>query len=492
MKKLSILICLIISSFTVLAQYKVKTVKRPDGITLNYFNPIPVARANNWDAGLSLYKNPDNNTYFVAISVVFKNAVAKELNGNLLIQTTGKNGISLEPIYNRLVTMNGREVAASMYYLTERDINELKSNPTKLISFNLNDEIIALNLTENRDVLIKEFSILSNIRVLKTQTKGLDSLKQAKKEELRHKAFLQNTGKLKITQDSNYNKLKISSGQYLKNTSIGESEKDKNINLETEIIADDIEGSIIHNRSDKAIDKYKNYKLFGLMLLFGLIFFVMFRFNNKGVRVNKKTNKVKSQNASINNSLREKQFLEFTDIERRELMLKYAIDLDSGKNVITERILTNKKLRFDGLYIGSQRFTNRFTQELNTYIAIFKFNENGLVIFTDYTEENINIKINLNMLRELKKELSKVEIYEPFEGIAKYESFQNDTIKMKFFEQNHRNNEIDEDKFFSWYGKILNEKLILSRNESFFSYDKNSVVVGTAFNDIEFAFLNLK
>lgn len=161
MKRLSILICLIVSSFTSLAQYEVKTIKRPDGITLKYFNPIPVARASNYEAGLSLYKNPENNKYFVAISVLFKNTEPEELNGNLLIQTTGKNGISLEPAYNRLVTMNGREVALSLYYLTEREINELKSNPVKLISFNVNDEIIALNLTENRDVLVKEFSILN-------------------------------------------------------------------------------------------------------------------------------------------------------------------------------------------------------------------------------------------------------------------------------------------------------------------------------------------
>lgn len=64
MKKLSILICLIVSSFTALAQYEVKTIKRPDGITLKYFNPTLVAIASSHEAGLSLYKNMNTKQYF--------------------------------------------------------------------------------------------------------------------------------------------------------------------------------------------------------------------------------------------------------------------------------------------------------------------------------------------------------------------------------------------------------------------------------------------
>jgi hypothetical protein len=161
MKNIFLFVSLIFSSFTVFGQFEVKTNNRPDGITLNYINPIPVAIASDYEAGLSLYKNPANNLYLVAITVLFKTSIPKELKGNLLIQTTGNNGISLKPVMNKLINMNGRDIATSMYSLTNRDIGELSVNPIKMLSFNVNNEIIALHLTENKDLLIKEFNLLN-------------------------------------------------------------------------------------------------------------------------------------------------------------------------------------------------------------------------------------------------------------------------------------------------------------------------------------------
>lgn len=300
MKKLSILICLIVSSFTALAQYEVKTIKRPDGITLKYFNPIPVARAYNYEAGLSLYKNPDNNKYFVAISVLFKNTVAEELNGNLLIQTTGKNGISLEPAYNRLVTINGREVALSMYYLTGREINELKSNSIKLISFNVNDEIIALNLTENRDVLVKEFEILSNAKsnISKQNFNKSNSLTNAQKQNIpiRTPVTKPNTPNGRKTYDDYFkdrdakNKNtqtkpdppstmfgRNTSGVLGVNTDYGESKYDKDINWDADIDKNDIEGSLKKYRDARWEEEWGVYRNVGLILLLFIVIIFIYR-----------------------------------------------------------------------------------------------------------------------------------------------------------------------------------------------------------------------
>lgn len=163
MKSIVIFLSLIISSFSVFAQFEVKTNNRPDGITIKYINPIPVAIADDYEAGLSLYKNTANNVFTIAITVLFKSSVPTELNGNLLIQTTGNNGISLVPIMNKLINMDGREVATSMYSLTIRDIKELSNHQIKMLTFRVNDEIIALHLTKNKDLLIKEFSLLHDI-----------------------------------------------------------------------------------------------------------------------------------------------------------------------------------------------------------------------------------------------------------------------------------------------------------------------------------------
>ncbi len=55
-----------------------------------------------------------------------------------------------------------------------------------MISFNVNDEIIALNLTENRDVLVKEFEILSNAKsnISKQNFNKSNSLTNAQKQNI--------------------------------------------------------------------------------------------------------------------------------------------------------------------------------------------------------------------------------------------------------------------------------------------------------------------
>lgn len=160
MKRLLLLSLLMFSNLSVFGQYDIKTVNRPDGITMNYFNPIPVAITNSHEAGLSLYKSTNNDTYLLAITVLFKTTTPTELNGNLIIQTTGSKGISLEPVMHKLINMNGRNVASSMYALTSRDITELKTKQIKLVSFYINNQPVGLNTTKNKDLLIKEFSKL--------------------------------------------------------------------------------------------------------------------------------------------------------------------------------------------------------------------------------------------------------------------------------------------------------------------------------------------
>lgn len=158
MKNILLFIILINGNFNAFGQYEVKTNIRPDGVTIKYFNPLLIVNANSHEAGLSLYKNTNTNQYFLLVTVLFKQQESTELSGNLIIQTTGIKGLTLSPIWHKLLNMNGINVATSMYLLTNRDINELKIRPIKLISFTAFDQPIGLNLTKNKDILIKEFS----------------------------------------------------------------------------------------------------------------------------------------------------------------------------------------------------------------------------------------------------------------------------------------------------------------------------------------------
>lgn len=56
--------------------------------------------------------------------------------------------------------MNGQNAASSMYLLTNRDINKLKINNLKLISFNAYNQPVGLTLTKNRDLVAKQLSQL--------------------------------------------------------------------------------------------------------------------------------------------------------------------------------------------------------------------------------------------------------------------------------------------------------------------------------------------
>ena len=142
------------------SQSEIRTVQRPDGVTLKYFNPLPVAIHSNFEAGLALYKNVTNDFYLVALTVLFKTSKPTELSGDLMIQTTGTKGILLESVFHKLVDMNGRKVASSMYLLTESDIMELKKSPIKLIAFEINGSPIGLNLTKNKSILVTEMAKL--------------------------------------------------------------------------------------------------------------------------------------------------------------------------------------------------------------------------------------------------------------------------------------------------------------------------------------------
>ncbi|MBG6110977.1 hypothetical protein IWX84_001859 [Flavobacterium sp. CG_9.10] len=78
MKKITIL-TLLLFSLSVFSQNEIKTVNRPDGVTLKYFNPSPIVIASLHEGGLSLYKNMNTKQYFLAVTVLFKKKSATEL-----------------------------------------------------------------------------------------------------------------------------------------------------------------------------------------------------------------------------------------------------------------------------------------------------------------------------------------------------------------------------------------------------------------------------
>ena len=160
MKTLIILILLVLKPIIGLSQCDIKVTKRPDGNTIKYFKPKPVARHSNYEAGLGLYYNESTEQYTLSLFFLIKKGDKQKVTTDLIIQTTGSDGLRLKPYTSELIEMNGNFVATTIYILKERDITVLKKYNLKTLAFWF-DSMIGLTVTENKDVLIKEFNCLN-------------------------------------------------------------------------------------------------------------------------------------------------------------------------------------------------------------------------------------------------------------------------------------------------------------------------------------------
>lgn len=160
MKK--ILTLLILLSLTkTYSQCDIKTTYRPDGITIKYFTPKAVAISKSHEAGLSLYYNENTKQYTLTVFVLHKTSNKGKTTGKLILQTTNNVGISLTPYISKMIDMNGNDISTTIYYLTKKDIAELKIYNLKTIAFTINGEIIGMTVTQNKDLLIKEYKCLN-------------------------------------------------------------------------------------------------------------------------------------------------------------------------------------------------------------------------------------------------------------------------------------------------------------------------------------------
>lgn len=146
----------------IFGQCDIKTVNRPDGNTINYFNPKPVIRQSQYEVGTAIYKNETTGMYMVNISVLFKTIAPKKIKGKLTIQTTGKRGIELKLVKSEQVDMNGRKLAVGLYEIDKLSFEELKKYQIKSIFFYLESKMYGATVTENKNIYSNEIKCLTN------------------------------------------------------------------------------------------------------------------------------------------------------------------------------------------------------------------------------------------------------------------------------------------------------------------------------------------
>lgn len=154
------------------AQCDVKTNYRQDGNVIKYFNPNPIIRENDYEVGTSLYFNESTNRFFINISVLFKSLAPQEATNDLIIQLNGTNKSILLPIVeSSLIQMNGRELAVALYEVDEYNLDLISNHSLKHVFFSLNDKLFGALVSENKTLLINQYSCLNSFATLKSQYK---------------------------------------------------------------------------------------------------------------------------------------------------------------------------------------------------------------------------------------------------------------------------------------------------------------------------------
>lgn len=139
-------------------QCDIKTVNRPDGNTIKYFNPKPIIIQNQFEVGTAIYKNTTTGKMMINLTILFKTLPNKPLNGDLTIQTSNNDGITLKLIKSEEVEMNGKKVAIGLYEIDKKSLIILKKYPLKSIYFNINSKKYGQSITKNGDIYINELN----------------------------------------------------------------------------------------------------------------------------------------------------------------------------------------------------------------------------------------------------------------------------------------------------------------------------------------------
>lgn len=155
------------------AQCEIKTIERPDGNTIKYFNPKPVIQKTDYEVGISIYKNVTTDILMVNVSLLFKRGVPQKLSENLIIQTSGQKGISLEPIVSELVEMNNRKVAIGLYKLDESSVIELSNHALKSVFVTIGGNILGSTVTQSPNLLANQINCMFSSNLVKNLTQNL-------------------------------------------------------------------------------------------------------------------------------------------------------------------------------------------------------------------------------------------------------------------------------------------------------------------------------
>lgn len=152
----------------------------------------------------------------------------------------------------------------------------------------------------------------------------------------------------------------------------------------------------------------------------------------------------------------------------------------------------SKKIRTDGYYISRYEALNEFNETASIYFFII-FTKNGfvgLLEIEDYNEWKINNSDE--DIKELILETNKVNEIKNPQILAKYK-LKDEQISMKFYDPDDYSNSDLENilNYNKWYGKIINNDLVLSFDKAYFNDALQDYVIENQINNLRFQFKQL-
>lgn len=142
------------------SQCNIKTINRPDGITVKYINPEQVGSGTNCELGLSVSSNGE--AYFINSTVRYFSQ-AKKQSGSLKIQLQNNDAVDLTLYNTELASVSGNNVSIGVYLTTDKDINSLKSGPIQKVIFTESDGMnVIINVKMNNYVIINQLACLKS------------------------------------------------------------------------------------------------------------------------------------------------------------------------------------------------------------------------------------------------------------------------------------------------------------------------------------------
>lgn len=144
------------------AQCDIKINNRPDGNTIKYFNPKPIAKLKDYEIGVALYNNVSTGKMMLNVSVLFKGMIPTDIEGDLTAQVAMHNGLVLKFINSHQLEMNGNNVTIALFEMNGNQEWMLGNSYLKSLYFHMNGKLYGSTVTENKDILIKELKCIVN------------------------------------------------------------------------------------------------------------------------------------------------------------------------------------------------------------------------------------------------------------------------------------------------------------------------------------------